>query len=83
MSAHAIEFLQKWIDEEIQPPAQPAKVKEHAVELARECCAKAVAAGIPLEELQEEVGDIQDLVEAKLEDAVEASQANGGEHSES
>ena len=32
---------------------------------------KAAEAGIPLEELQEEVGDIQELIASRLEDAVE------------
>lgn len=77
MSDHAIEFLQEWICEKVQAPAHPALVEKHAQSLARECAAKAAEAGIPLEDIQEEVGDIQDLIAAKLEDAAEAEQAAG------
>jgi hypothetical protein len=77
MSEHAIEFLQEWICEKVQAPAHPALVEKHAETLARECAAKAAEAGIPLEDIQEEVGDIQDLIAAKLEDAAEAEQAAG------
>jgi len=77
MSEHAIEFLQEWICEKVQAPAHPALVEKHAETLARECAAKAAEAGIPLEDIQEEVGDIQELIAAKLEDAAEAEQAAG------
>lgn len=74
MSAQAIEFLQEWIDENCQAPS-PAKIDKQAEALARECAAEAAQAGIPLEDLQDEVGDIQELIAAKLEDAAEAEQA--------
>ncbi len=80
MSDQAIEFLQEWIGEKVQPPAHPASVESHAQSLAKECAAKAAEVGIPLEEIQEEVGDIQELIEAKLEDAAaEAGQVVSGE----
>jgi hypothetical protein len=75
MSEHAIEFLQGWIGEKCQAPSQPIRIEKHAETLARECAAKAAEAGIPLEDLQEEVGDIKDLIAAKLEDAVEAEKS--------
>jgi hypothetical protein len=71
MSEHAIKFLQEWIGEKCQAPALPIKIEQHAETLARECAAKAAEAGIPLEDIQEEVGDIQDLIASRLEDAVE------------
>jgi hypothetical protein len=71
MSDSAIEFLQEWIDEKCQAPAEPILIDQQAETLARECAAKAAEAGIPLEELQEEVGDIQELIASRLEDAVE------------
>lgn len=77
MSENAIEFLQEWICEKVQAPAHPALVEKHAESLAKECAAKAAEAGIPLEDIQEEVGDIQELIAAKLEDAAEAEQAAG------
>jgi hypothetical protein len=77
MSENAIEFLQEWICEKVQAPAHPAMVEKHAESLAKECAAKAAEAGIPLEDIQEEVGDIQELIAAKLEDAAEAEQAAG------
>jgi len=72
MSENAIEFLQEWICEKVQAPAHPAMVEKHAETLAKECAAKAAEAGIPLEDIQEEVGDIQELIAARLEDAAEA-----------
>ncbi len=73
MSEHAIEFLQEWIDEKCQCPGRPIRIEQHAETLARECEAKAAEVGIPLEDIQEEVGDIQELIASRLEDAVEAA----------
>ena len=78
MSENAIEFLQDWIDEKVEAPQQPTRIEKHAEKLAKECAAKAAEAGIPLEDLQEEVGDIQELIAAKLEEAVEAGQEADG-----
>lgn len=71
MSESAIEFLQEWICEKCKAPAEPIRIDMQAETLARECAEKAAEAGIPLEELQEEVGDIQELIASRLEDAVE------------
>jgi hypothetical protein len=71
MSESAIEFLQDWICEKCQAPAEQIRIEKQAETLARECAAKAAEAGIPLEDLQEEVGDIQELIASRLEDAVE------------
>jgi len=71
MSEQAIEFLQEWIGDKVQAPAHPALVEIHVRTLASECAARAAEAGIPLEDIQEEVGDIEDLIAARLEDAAE------------
>jgi hypothetical protein len=71
MSENAIEFLQGWICEKCKAPAEPIRIDKQAETLARECAEKAAEAGIPLEDLQEEVGDIQELIASRLEDAVE------------
>jgi glutamine synthetase len=71
MSENAIEFLQEWICEKCTAPAEPIRIDKQAETLARECAEKAAEAGIPLEDLQEEVGDIQELIASRLEDAVE------------
>lgn len=76
MSEQAIEFLQEWIGEKVQAPTHPALVEIHARSLASECAAKAAEAGIALEDIQEEVGDIKDLIEARLEDVAEAGQGS-------
>ena len=47
------------------------------------CAAKAAEAGIPLEDIQEEVGDIQDLITAKLEEAAEAAEPGQDEQNAS
>lgn len=71
MSEHAIEFLKGWIGKKCQAPSAPAELDKQAEMLARECAARAAEAGIPLEDLQEEVGDIQELIASRLEDAAE------------
>ncbi|MCG7506770.1 hypothetical protein [Mesorhizobium retamae] len=77
MSVHAIEFLQDWIGKECCAPSEPVKIEKHAEVLAKQCAAKAAEAGIPLEDLQEEVGDIQELIASRLEEAVEAESDTG------
>ncbi|AZO64445.1 MAG: DUF768 domain-containing protein [Mesorhizobium sp.] len=74
MSEHAIEFLQEWIGEKVHCHASPDRIEKQAETLARECAAKAAEAGIPLEDIQEEVGDIKELIASKLEEAAEADQ---------
>ncbi|TWI36611.1 uncharacterized protein DUF768 [Mesorhizobium tianshanense] len=74
MSEHAIEFLQEWIGEKVQCQSSLDRIEEQAETLAKECAAKAAEAGIPLEDIQEEVGDIQELIASKLEEAAEADQ---------
>jgi glutamine synthetase len=81
MSEHAIKFLQEWIGEKCQSPALPIKIEQHAETLARECAAKAAEAGIPMEDIQEEVGDIQELIASRLEDAVEIDEDVHGDAS--
>ncbi len=81
MSEQAIRFLQEWIGEKCQSPAvpagtDPAKIDEQAETLARECTEEAAHAGIPLEDIQEEVGDIQELIALHLEDAAETDTEN-------
>jgi hypothetical protein len=71
MSEHAIEFLQEWIGEKVHCQSSPDRIEKQAETLARECAAKAAEAGIPLEDIQEEVGDIQELIASKLEEAAE------------
>ncbi|WP_192364041.1 DUF768 domain-containing protein [Mesorhizobium mediterraneum] len=74
MSEHAIEFLQEWIGEKVHCQSSLDGIEEQAETLARECAAKAAEAGIPLEDIQEEVGDIQELIASRLEEAAEADQ---------
>ncbi|KQZ32802.1 hypothetical protein ASD50_13470 [Mesorhizobium sp. Root552] len=81
MSEHAIKFLQEWIGEKCQSPALPIKIEQHAETLARECAAEAAEAGIPMEDIQEEVGDIQELIASRLEDAVEIDEDAPGDAS--
>lgn len=74
MSEHAIEFLQEWIGEKVHCQSSLDRIEEQAETLARECAAKAAEVGIPLEDIQEEVGDIQELIASRLEEAAEADQ---------
>jgi len=73
MSEHAIEFLRGWIGEKVHCQHEPIKIDKHAETLAKECCAKAAEAGILLEDIQEEVGDIQELIASRLAEVVEES----------
>ncbi|MBL8579394.1 MAG: DUF768 domain-containing protein [Mesorhizobium sp.] len=79
MTEKAIEFLQEWISEKVQAPRDPAaveQVEQKAGILARECAKQAASAGVRIEDIEEEVGDLEDLIAAKLEDAAEG-QAHG------
>lgn len=78
MSEHAIEFLRGWIGEKVQCQHSPVKIEKHAENLAKECCAKAAEEGILLEDIQEEVGDIQELIASRLEEAAEESSREPG-----
>lgn len=74
MTEKAIEFLQEWISEKVQAPRDPATVEhvdQKAEILAKECAKQAASAGVRLEDIEEEVGDLEDLIAAKLEDAAE------------
>jgi hypothetical protein len=73
MSEHAIEFLRGWIGEKVHCQHSPVKIEKQAETLAKECAAKAAEVGIPLEDIQEEVGDIQELIASRLEEAAEES----------
>jgi len=74
MSEKAIEFLQEFITERVQVRPVPAKIEQETEILAKECAAQAAEAGVPIEDIEEEVGDLEELMTTKLEDAVEAEQ---------
>ena len=73
MSEHAVEFLREWIGEKVHCQSS-AHSGNQAESLAKECAAKAAEAGIALEDIQEEVGDIQELIASRLEEAAEAEE---------
>jgi hypothetical protein len=80
MSEQAIEFLEEWISEKVQrqqPVLVPAPLEKQAEILCLKCQADAAKAGVPLDEIVEEVGDLEDLIAAKLEDAEQASAKPG------
>jgi hypothetical protein len=72
-----MEFLQDWLDENVHVPSpaikleKEARLEKEAEILARECAEEAADAGVPLEDIEEEVGNLKDLLVAKLEDAAE------------
>ncbi len=76
MTEKAIEFLQEWINEKVQAPETPTQINREAEVLAKQCAAQAANAGVPLEDIEEEVGDLEELIASKLEDAVEAKKTN-------
>jgi hypothetical protein len=73
MTEKAIEFLQEWISEKVHAPETPARLDQKAEVLAKQCAAQAANAGVRLEDIEEEVGDLEELIATKLEDAVEAT----------
>lgn len=75
MTEKAIEFLQDWIQEKVHAPEAPVELEEKAVVLAKECARQAASVGVPLEDIEEEVGDLEHLIATKLEDAVEAKKS--------
>lgn len=72
MSEKAIEFLQEWITEKVQVRPAPTRIEGQAEMLAKECAAQAAEAGVPLEDIEEEVGNLEELMTTKLEDAIES-----------
>jgi FKBP-type peptidyl-prolyl cis-trans isomerase (trigger factor) len=71
MSDSAMEFLQDWLEENVHVPTPPVKLEKEAEILARECKQEAADAGVPLEDIEEEVGNLKELLVAKLQDAAE------------
>jgi hypothetical protein len=78
MTEKAIEFLQEWISEKVHAPHEPIRLEQKAEVLAKECARQAAVAGVPLEDIEEEVGDLEELIATKLEDAVEAKKGGSG-----
>ena len=78
MTEKAIEFLQEWISEKVQAPETAVRLDREAEVLAKECAKQAANAGVRLEDIEEEVGDLEELIATKLEDAVEAKKGNSG-----
>lgn len=78
MTEKAIEFLQEWISEKVHAPQEPERLEQEAEVLARKCAEQAATAGVRIEDIEEEVGDLEDLITAKLEDAVEAQKSDPG-----
>lgn len=72
MTEKAIEFLQEWISEKVHPPHAPIRLQQAAEVLAKECARQAASAGVRIEDIEEEVGDLEELIATKLEDAAEA-----------
>jgi hypothetical protein len=66
MTEKAIEFLQEWICEKVHAPQEPAKLEQEAEVLAKECAKQAANAGVRLEDIEEEVGDLEELMTIKL-----------------
>lgn len=78
MTEKAIEFLQEWISEKVQAPEAPIRLDREAEMLAKQCAAQAADAGVRLEDIEEEVGNLEELIATKLEDAVEAKKGSSG-----
>jgi hypothetical protein len=74
VTEQAIEFLQDWVHEKVE--AHPVRGRHkplplQAAELSRECERDAAAVGVTHEDIEEEVGNLDDLMATKIQDAEE------------
>ena len=73
MTDQAIEFLQEWVHDHVDRSCLKKRVPlpQQAHELTQVCERDAAAAGVTLDDITEEVGDLNELIESKLEDVSE------------
>jgi hypothetical protein len=70
MSDRAFEFLEEWIRENVSPEAYvDVRRDPQPKQLAKQCAHEAEVAGIPMDEIEEEVGDLESCL-ASAVDAV-------------
>jgi len=69
MTLQAIEFLQHWVFQELPKVANHQATPEIVERLVRQCCREASLAGITVDEMQEEVGSLNELISVRIEDA--------------
>lgn len=62
MSERGIDFANKWIRENVTSATYPASNDPHAERYAEELREAAAAAGISIEEMEEDLGDLDDYV---------------------
>lgn len=70
MTDQAIEFLQEWVHDHVEPSCLKKLVPlpQQAHELTKVCERDAAAAGVTPEDIAEEVGDLNQLIESKLQE---------------
>jgi hypothetical protein len=73
MSARALEFVETWVSEKIEPmETLPAEGDEAAVKtLANECFQAALEEDIPAAEIQEAFDNLAEFIEGEIEEARE------------
>ena len=71
MSDRGVEFITSWVPKHINPDIYPLKGDIKAEAYAKECIADAEKAGIPVAEIEEDMGDIETYILEAMDDANE------------
>ena len=72
MSDRAFQFLEEWIRENVNPEAYVDMRRDpRPKQLAKQCANEAEAAGIPMEEIEEEVGDLEICIASYVDAAAD------------
>ena len=69
MSERGIEFLNRWATENINAAPFPQENNSEVPPLAEKCIADAERAGISIQEIEEDMGDISDFILEALDEA--------------
>jgi hypothetical protein len=72
MSQRGADFMTEWLRENINADAYPAPDDEQIEEYAERCLAAASAEGISQEEIEEDMGAIEDCIADAMESAADA-----------
>ena len=67
MSSNPITFVNEWIEENLYPVAYPQENDPEIKELAERCLSDAAKVGITKEEIEREMGTLEDIIHEEWE----------------
>ena len=70
MSDRGVEFITSWVPKHISADNYPVDGDIKAEAYAKECVADAQKTGIPVDEIEEDMGDIETYILEAMDDAV-------------